>query len=131
MNELAAHLFRGGTIASFAHSNGIGERTAQRWAKLPEVGDRVTRLRKSGMARASNRLSEGAVEMAENLLAMGRTADPQDSVKLGALKAALSAAVAFARFIDVEPVLDELKADRDQLRDELAEMRLLLKGGAR
>src|SRR4051812_13156167 len=101
LDALAMFLFKGGSIRVFAASVGISERTAQRWARMDAVGARVTMLRKTSLARASNRLSAAADELAQSLIDMGKQEAPGDAVRLGALKAGLSASVAFARHLDV------------------------------
>jgi hypothetical protein len=101
-------LATGQTLRAAAEAAGIAERTAtRRWANA-EFRRRVHSLRGEIFASALGRLTDGAVEAADVLRELLRSAT--DSVRLSAARALLEHAPRFRENIDLEERLVELEA---------------------
>ena len=110
LDALALHVFQGGTIAAFAREAGRTERTIFRWAKMPEVADRVTTLRQEHLAAASNRLSEAGDGAVATLVGLLDAGTPQDSTRLGAAKAILANLASLSAIAEMQAKFEDLEA---------------------
>jgi hypothetical protein len=107
-SRLAAALAEGNSSAEWASTNGVAERTAQRWAKEPEVRAEVDSFRRGTLDRAVGRMSKRVPWAIEQIAKLAKTAN-SESVKLAALRSILSDMLAVSDFTGLEARIAKLE----------------------
>ena len=81
---LAAALAGGTSVAKWASSNEVPERTAYRWAAEPEVRSEIESIRRRALDEAIGRLAKRATWAVDGIVGLGENA-ASESVRLSAL----------------------------------------------
>ncbi len=115
-SELAAALAAGQSCAEWASTNGVPERTAQRWANDPEVRAELEAHRRANLDQAINRMSLRATWATDQIAKLAEHAK-SESVRLTALRSMLSDMMAVADFAGLEERIAKLE-EQDRVRHE-------------
>jgi hypothetical protein len=110
---LALAIAAGGTVKAWAKQHDVPERTAYKWARSPEVRNRVKRIRRRAIDRAIGRLSRYASAAAEQIARLAKGAE-SESVKLQAARAVLADLMQVANYADLEDRIAELERARKE-----------------
>jgi hypothetical protein len=105
---LAVAIAEGTSIATWASSNGVPERTAYRWAAEPEVRSETESIRRRALDEAIGRLARRATWAVDGIVELGENAD-SESVRLSALRAVMSDFIAVSNFAGLEGRVAELE----------------------
>ena len=111
--QLAIAIAQGDSAAKWASKNTVPLRTAQRWAREPQVRATVERIRRRAIDRAVGLMSKRARWAAEHIVKLGQIA-ASESVKLAALRAVLSDIMAVSKLGGLEDRMTEIE---EQIRD--------------
>ena len=124
--QLAVAIAQGETAAEWARKNNVPKRTAQRWAREPEVRAAVESIRRRALDRAVGLMSRHAKWATNGILKLGESA-ASESVRLAALRAVLSDMMAVSKFGGLEDRMTEIE---EQIRDRTrnADRRRLRRG---
>ncbi len=115
-SKLAAALAEGKSSAEWASANGVGERTAQRWAKEPEVRAEVESFRRGTLDQAVGQMSTRVAWVIEKIAYLAEHAK-SESVQLAALRSILSDMMAVSDFTGLEARIAKLE-EQDHVRHE-------------
>ena len=105
---LAVAIAEGTSVATWASSNGVPERTAYRWAAEPEVRSEIESIRRRALDEAIARLAKRATWAVDGIVTLGENA-ASESVRLSALRAVMSDFIAVSNFAGLEGRLAELE----------------------
>jgi hypothetical protein len=106
--QLAIAIARGANATTWANQNKVPRRTAQRWAREPEVRAAVERTRRRALDRAVGVMSTRATWAARLIVKLGETAT-SESVRLSALRAIMSDVIAVSKFGGLEDRMTEME----------------------
>jgi hypothetical protein len=107
-SQLAVAIAKGGTAAKWASKNGVCKRTAQRWAREPEVRAAVERMRRRALDRAVGLMAGHTHWAAKQIVELGKNAS-SESVRLSAARAVLSDMITVAKFGGLEDRMTEIE----------------------
>ena len=105
---LAVAIAEGTSVATWASSNGVPERTAYRWATESEVRSETESLRRRALDAAIGRLAKRATWAVDGIVELGESA-ASESVRLSALRAVMSDFIAVSNFAGLEGRVAELE----------------------
>jgi hypothetical protein len=105
---LAAAIAEGMSVAKWASSNEVSERTAYRWAAEPEVRSETESIRRRALDEAIGRLAKRATWAVDGIVELGENA-ASESVRLSALRAVMSDFIAVSNFAGLEGRVAELE----------------------
>ncbi len=107
-SSLGVAIARGQSVAAWARKNGVAERTAQRWAREPEVRKEVANCRRRLMSRALGRMTPNTARAAEIIVRIAVESD-SEAVRLKAARAVFSDLIAGSKFSDLEERILEVE----------------------
>jgi hypothetical protein len=113
---LATAIAQGATIAKWAEDNDVGERTAYRWAKEPEVRAEVESIRRRALDQAIGLMAERAAWAVKGILTLGENAK-SESVRLSALRAVMSDFVSVSNHAGLEVRMAEIEEQLNERND--------------
>ena len=105
---LAVAIAEGTSVATWASSNGVPERTAYRWAAAPEVRSETESIRRRALDEAIGRLAKRATWAVDGIVQLGENA-ASESVRLSALRAVMSDFITVSNFAGLEGRVAELE----------------------
>ena len=109
---LAVAIAEGTSVATWASSNGVPDRTAYRWAAEPEVRSETESIRRRALDAAIGRLAKRATWAVDGIVELGENA-ASESVRLSALRAVMSDFIAVSNFAGLEVRVAELEEQFD------------------
>ncbi len=109
--QLALAIARGASITAWARANQVPVPTASKWASEPQVRGSLESCRRRALDRAIGRMARRATWVAGQIAKLGRDAQ-SESVRLAALRAALSDMITVTRFAGLEVRVTELEEER-------------------
>ncbi|MGO9469335.1 MAG: hypothetical protein ACLQIB_16085 [Isosphaeraceae bacterium] len=109
--QLALAIARGASITAWARANHVAVATAYEWASEPQVRGSLESCRRRALDRAIGRMARRATWAAGQIAKLGRDAR-SESVRLAALRAALSDMIAVTKFAGLEVRMTEIEEDR-------------------
>jgi L-amino acid N-acyltransferase YncA len=98
---LAVALAEGTSVAKWASSNEVPERTAYRWAAEPEVRSEVETIRRRALDEAIGRMAKRATWAVDGIVDLGENA-ASESVRLAALRAVMSDFIKVSKSAGIE-----------------------------
>jgi hypothetical protein len=113
---LATAIAQGATIAKWAEDNDVGERTAYRWAKEPEVRAEVESIRRRALDQAIGLMAERAAWAVKGIVTLGENAK-SESVRLSALRAVMSDFVSVSNHAGLEVRMAEIEEQLNERND--------------
>jgi hypothetical protein len=113
--SLGMAVARGQSVAVRSRKNGVAERTAQRWAREPEVRKEVANCRRRLLSRALGRMTQNTARAADIIVRIAREGT-SDEVKLKAARAVFSEVIAVARHTDLEERMTEIEESLEPRR---------------
>lgn len=99
--RLALSLAMGIRAGAWAKANGVPRQTAYAWARMPEVLKAVDQIRARLIDRAIGRLTEHAIQAAEEITRLSKEAE-SESVRLQASRAVLSEMLTITDYATME-----------------------------
>ncbi len=112
-SKLILAIAQGDNATTWAEKNKVPRRTAQRWAREPEVRAAIERMRRRSLDRAVGLMATRARWATVRILALGESA-VSEAVRLTALRAVLSDVIAVSKFGCLEDRLTEVE---EHIRD--------------
>jgi hypothetical protein len=110
---LALAISQGKSIAKWAQSNNLPERTAYRWARDPKVRAKVASCRHHLVDEALGVMSSQVTKAAEGIATLSESA-VSESVKLAALRAIFSNMMAVSEFSTLEQRMTRIEERLDE-----------------
>ncbi len=98
---LATAIAEGISVAKWALSNGVPERTAYHWAAQREVRAEVESIRSRALDEAIGRMANRATWAVNGIVNLGENAN-SESVRLSALRAVMSDFIAVSKYAGLE-----------------------------
>jgi hypothetical protein len=117
-SHLAVAIATGESAAAWASQNGVDKRTAQRWAREPELRAAVESIRRRVIDGAVGIMIKNMKKATTQIVTLGESAD-SESVRLAASRAVLSDMMTVYKFGELEKRMTEIEEHiRDDVRNK-------------